>query len=381
MIRPEATDPLSKLLRALRVIPHVLFALLLLVAAINSGEWVSAVILGGVYFSGTVGRSEYSPWWLAGVCLVWAGMSWSHYPYVWLLFPLVIIVMKTLPRFVGLFVSAGLCALSVLVSPEMTTGGTVGPIIGTMVAVGAWLVYDLLRAEAISHRDTAAQLRETADALAESEHAAGRLEERDRLSREIHDTLAQGFSSIALLSRAARTSVTDGESSTALAQLGMIDDVARDNLAEARRFVADLAAPDTAQDVPSTLRGLVAATKDRYNAMSSEADDKLAIELHLDGDTAREIPDNIARVIIRAAQESLNNVVRHAQATAAHVTYSVFDDAVSLDVTDNGVGFRGDYGYGLRGLERRVHEVGGTLDITANPTTLNVLIPLGGQRD
>ena len=96
------------------------------------------------------------------------------------------------------------------------------------------------------------------------------------------------------------------------------------------------------------------------------------------------VPGRIKEVIVRAAQEGLNNVIKHAHASRAVVTLGLFEDAVTLDVVDNGCGVSAspstgekDHGFGLAGLRTRVERVGGTMNLEyGDGTALAVRIPL-----
>ena len=246
-----------------------------------------------------------------------------------------------------------------------------------------YFAYRALHAEVERHRKVAQQLRATQEELAASEHQAGRLEERERLSREIHDTVAQGLSSIVLLARAAKAS---GEPDTPLTrqlvqQLAMIETVAADNLAEARRFVRDLASPDVEQSLPQALRAVVK----RMRARGAALGEKTEFRLEFAGSIAESAPgivQPVAAAVLRFVQEGLSNVVKHAQAETAVVTLGLFGDAVTIDVVDNGIGMDNapDTGsFGLAGLRRRIESLGGTMDIESHPgsgTALAATLPL-----
>ena len=96
------------------------------------------------------------------------------------------------------------------------------------------------------------------------------------------------------------------------------------------------------------------------------------------------VPAQIKKVIVRAAQEGLNNVIKHAHASRAVVTLGLFEDAVTLDVVDNGCGVTAspsrdnkDHGFGLTGLRDRVESVGGTMNLESGEgTALAARIPL-----
>lgn len=249
----------------------------------------------------------------------------------------------------------------------------------------------------------AEDLRRAQEDLARSENLAGRLAERERLSREIHDTVAQGLSSIVLLSRAAQKAANPS------AHLATIQQSAQESLDEARRFVQDLALQS---DLPEALAALVESARRRGAAL----DEDTSFELVLLGDAARPLPQRTASALERAAREGLTNAARHAHASRVVVTLSIFDatgcDATSaststrasdastmslydygearVDVVDNGIGItktatqKGETtSYGLRGLDKRLRDAGGELSVESSPsgTTLSARVPLGAGHD
>ncbi|MGD7002605.1 sensor histidine kinase [Corynebacterium halotolerans] len=409
---PEGTArPLLRLLLLLRVALHVIFAFLLgfglLRFLLQDPErahrtpvlpLVCALAL--VYLAGTVwedryarGRTRADPargawWWLGAVTLLWIGLVAHTQDFVWLLFPLIFLFLHLLPRVVGPVAVLALWAVAAFVPawlhPESWgVAAAVGPAIGAVFAVATYYTYRALHAEVQHHRRIAAQLRATRQELAVSEHQAGRLEERERLSREIHDTVAQGLSSIVLVSRAADQSLRRGDTAGAARQLATIREAAVDNLAEARRFVRDLAAPALETDLPAALREVIRRVDTRQDSLGQP----LAISLQLAGDVHRDLPEPISTAVVRVCQEALANVVKHAAADAAVVTLAVWDLELTLDVFDDGRGFDPDHtppdSYGLRGLSRRLDSLGGTLTVESEPgegTVLAVQIPLTSAR-
>lgn len=397
---------MNRILALLRTGLHLTFAVLLGLGIASytlpdpaqlSGSAVLplATALAGTYAVGTVWESlhhagrvasspaRFAPGWLALVTLLWCGLVALSADFVWVLFPLVLLTLHILPRWPALATATALWGIASFVPRHLhpadwSTGAALGPAIGTVIAVAIFVVYRTLHSEAARHRSVAQQLRATRAELAATEHEAGRMEERERLSREIHDTVAQGLSSILLVSRAAQTSLKRGDTATAGEQLGTIGEVAAENLAEARRFVRDLASPSLGMSLPTALHGVVDSVRARQEALG----EPLELSLQLAGDTGRALPEPVGRVVVRAAQEALNNVVRHAGAGRAVVTYAVWEDTVTLDVVDDGHSFDGEYGYGLRGLAARVAAVKGDLDVlTGDGTTVVVSIPLTSAKE
>lgn len=391
----EDSFALPRILASLRVALHVLFAVLLTVAlAAGDRSWLVgalSAVLAVLYFTGTLAEkrrrisadSSLAVSWLIAVLLLWAALVCLSPSFVWLLFPLVFLIASVLPWAAAAPVALAGLALAVTLPvltghAIFTVGGVVGPAIGTLAALTGFLFYRALRREVITQRATAMQLRATREQLASSERDAGRLAERERLAREIHDTLAQGFSSIILLARAAQRSLLSDPQATA-EQIGAINRTATDNLAEARRFVAGLTSPAMVDSVPDALAALVDKQRHQLAALGEST----GVELSYTGDTGRALPAEVASGIIRVAQEASTNALKHAHAGRVVLTYGVWPDAATVDIVDDGRGFdpADTSGYGLPGLHSRVAELGGSLAVESAPgagTAIAARFPLAG---
>jgi signal transduction histidine kinase len=219
--------------------------------------------------------------------------------------------------------------------------------------------------------DLIAELETTRSELAAAHHTQGVMAERERLAREIHDTLAQGFTSIVMLSQVAAEDV-DRDPAAARRRLAAIEDVARENLAEARALVAAFSPVGL---VGATLADAVGRLAERFGAETG-----LAVDVEAVGDFS-----GLAReqevVVLRVAQEALTNVRRHARARQVTVRLVADDAGARVEVGDDGVGFSPATGpgYGLAGMRGRVREVGGDLDVASSPgrgTRVTVRVPL-----
>jgi signal transduction histidine kinase len=224
------------------------------------------------------------------------------------------------------------------------------------------------------------ELEKTRAELAAEERRAGILEERGRLAREIHDTLAQGFISIVTHLEAAEESETDSRESRR--HVEQAKQTSRENLAEARRLVAALR-PEILEiySLPEALRRLTARTSEDLG---------IPAELNVTGDPD-DTPQELQVTLLRAAQEALANARRHAKADRIDLTLSYAGDLILLDVQDDGVGFDPTFpeddgnggsggfgGFGLRSIRERVEALGGELLIESEPgagTTLAVQLP------
>lgn len=192
---------------------------------------------------------------------------------------------------------------------------------------------------------------------------AGAAEERNRLAREIHDTLAQGLAAIALQLETADALLEQG-ASTERAQKAVNQalSLARANLEEARRSVLDLrAAPLEGRTLADALAVLVKEYNTKWN---------LKIKFQLVGEN-RALPIRIDAGLYRIAQEALTNVSRHARARKIKVQLTIADSTVSLLVEDDGRGFDPDQvprgHYGIIGMNERARLLGGSLHLESAP--------------
>lgn len=222
-------------------------------------------------------------------------------------------------------------------------------------------------------RELLEQLQQTQLELATKEREAGRLAERDRLAREIHDTLAQGFTSIVMHLEAAEQNTTNTQLPEQTAHhITVAKETARHSLQQAREVVADLR-PDllTKQSLPSALERTV--TKWAQTTQLSASFVQTGEE--------RPLSTDMDVTLLRATQESLANVRKHAQAKHVTVTLSYMSDRVILDVQDDGIGFdphADTGGFGLTAMRERVAEHGGTIDVETeieDGTTIVVTLP------
>ena len=234
-----------------------------------------------------------------------------------------------------------------------------------------------------------AELESTREELARAHHAAGVAAERERFAREVHDTLAQSFTSIVLLAQTAGalarsgggSSADGGDAARLLARiaerLDLVESSARDGLAEARTVVAAMAPVDLADGT------LVEALETLAQRVSRESG--IAVRVEASGGAALTRAQEV--VLLRAAQEALGNVRRHASATTARLRLSAGDGATTLEVVDDGVGFdpagraADAPGYGLSGMLGRVTDAGGRLGVDSAPgrgTRVTVTVPAGG---
>ncbi|MGV0811698.1 sensor histidine kinase [Mycolicibacterium boenickei] len=227
-------------------------------------------------------------------------------------------------------------------------GAVAAPIIGTTIMTG------LRQRQRLA--ETVAELAASRAETARLSRQAGVAAERERLAREIHDTLAQGFTSIVALAQAVQAE-SDTDPAAAARHVELIRSTARDNLAEARTMVTQL--------TPAALQegSLSAALRRQCDSLAAETG--IAIDLHVD-DELPKLGMAADVVLLRTAQEAMTNVRRHAQASELLVRLEPAADGVRLSLADNGIGLQPDHvdGFGLRGMRSRLAQVGGTLTVS-----------------
>ncbi|OIQ80436.1 sensor histidine kinase LiaS [mine drainage metagenome] len=196
--------------------------------------------------------------------------------------------------------------------------------------------------------------------------------ERARVAQEIHDTLAQGFASIVMLAQTVVADVARADTDAATRRLALIEETARENLAEARGLVAAFS--------PVALDGgdLADALDRLARRVGAETGMTVAVDVDRAATAHLRRADEV--VLLRAAQEALTNVRRHAHATTVRMTITEDGDMVRLGVHDDGVGIGAGSaeGYGLRGMRSRVDAVAGQMTLRAadgGGTALEVAVP------
>jgi signal transduction histidine kinase len=202
------------------------------------------------------------------------------------------------------------------------------------------------------------------------------LEERQRLARELHDSVVQSLYSMALYADAGALALAAGKQDVTLNHLQELRNTARSAMHDMRLLIFELHPPALEQE------GLVTALRVRLAAVEARAG--LQTELEVEGE--RRLPIMIEQELYRIAQEALNNVMKHAQ--AQHVTIrlqygqAAVCPTVCLQVRDDGIGFdqctaMNAGGVGLRSFEERAAKVGGRVTVESSPgqgTTVTVEI-------
>ncbi|MEV4810680.1 sensor histidine kinase [Micromonospora avicenniae] len=346
-------------------------------------RWISRRALMAVYYIGLV----------AAAAVLVLGSPWYGF-FAWIGFVHAFLVLPGRWRFVGV------AATGVLVGTAQGGGLPSSP--------GHWLLWSVLvffnvgvaalvswfgavteRQNANRKRlveELAGANRKLAETARENEglHAqllvqareAGVLEERQRMAREIHDTLAQGLTGIITQLEAAEQS--RDRSDMWRRHVDNALGLARESLTEARRSVR---AVRPRQLETARLPDALAELGGRWSSLHG-----VRAEIATTG-TPRSLHPEIEVTLLRAAQEALANVARHAAATRVGLTLSYMADVVTLDVRDDGIGFdpdvrpaprQTDGGYGLTAMRQRVTGVGGELTVESEPgggTAVSASVP------
>ncbi|MBM7173068.1 sensor histidine kinase [Streptomyces sp. G44] len=404
-VLPVARTPVPL---APRLCLHALLAGLLTLTAVKAvtgggaahpaGVAAAALLMAAVYAAGTrstaVARSHRAAaWWLAALAAAWLVLLALSPDGLWAAFPLYFLHLHLLPIRWALPAVLATAAAAIggflLHSSHVSPGGFLGPLLGAAVAVVTVLGYETLYRESERRRELIDELMATRAELAAAERTAGTLAERERLAREIHDTLAQGLSSIQLLLRAAQRALPDG--SAAAPHIERARAAAQDNLAEARRFVRALSPPGLE-------RGSLAGALERLSASSTGPRVRFSVS-----GTPTGLPTPYEVALLRVAQSALANTVRHAEAARAEITLTFMAASVTLDVVDDGRGFDpaadgttardggtcgfvrggglgdGDSGFGLPAMRARAESLGGTFTVESAPgqgTAVALCLPL-----
>jgi signal transduction histidine kinase len=307
---------------------------------------------------------------------------------------------RTLLRWPWQLAGAAGCAFAAAVS--QTSGLQASVLLGVMIFVIVlaldllllcslmWLLHE--RDEKIAqHERSVAELREANERLkatiAENEglhqrllaqaREAGIADERQRMAREIHDTLAQGLTGIVTQLQAAEQAAEQGPGDPVRAgwrrHVAAATRLARESLVEARRSVHALR-PEPLET--ALLSEALAGVAERWSGLNG-----IPAQVTTTG-TVRPVQPEIEFALLRAAQEALANVAKHARATRVGLTVSYMDNEVALDVRDDGVGFDphvpGRECFGLIAMRERIESLSGTLQVESEPgggTAISACVP------
>ena len=306
-------------------------------------------------------------------------LAWTDASALVLLFALYPQAFLLLPRRESIVATVVLTAVFtlVLIAKDGWTGEAIAwrglMAVGNLaVALIIGLFIDGILRESAQRKALVEELHATRDELAAVERASGASAERERLAREIHDTLAQGFTSIVVLAQTGEAALGAGDRDEAARRLAEIQTTARENLAEARALVSSMTPPALQS---ASLGDALTRVARRHTEQTG-----VVVDVAVEG-PVRALPSTSEVAALRAAQELLANAARHAGASRISVVLRYDEDGATVTVDDDGVGFDPDAprtGYGLDGLAARLEQVGGLADITSSPgggTSARVRVP------
>lgn len=364
---------------------HVLTLALVAVLVLNApdgtlpGPAGTAAVLGvaalfaltyvvGVWPAGSFPRGRRGWWWAAALTLEWLVLLTLSVEAIYLVFALFFIYMHVLGAIRGT-AAVVLTTVVAVVAFGMHRGfdaaGAVGPVLGAGVAIVIGLGYDALTREVARRQQLIDELTQTRDQLAAVEHAAGVVAERERLAREIHDTVSQSLSSIVMLLHVAQREGADTDKGRERVEQARL--AAGDALAETRSFIRALAPPSLrTRGIADALQRLGATTQQTAG---------LQVQVNVSGYDGA-LPTPVETALLRIAQSAVANVTQHARATRVDVTLSRLDNEVILDVVDDGVGFDPSLfahasptdrpSFGLLAMQDRAAALGGRLVVESN---------------
>jgi signal transduction histidine kinase len=403
-LSPSALRPVFTALRGglhLLVVGLALFVVVRALLADGPVEvpvTVLAVLFLVWYGAGVAAAHRHFPlWprvaWLVGLLVLWIALSALTPDAAFLAFPLFFLELHILPPSIAVPLVAVTFGLSVW-GTTMHLGFEVGSVLGPFIAAGVAIViglgYHQMARETRERQALILDLIATREELAAASREAGSLAERERLAREIHDTIAQGLSSIQMLLHAAERDVADTRTRD---RLQLARETAAENLAETRRFIRELTPPALDdRTLPAALRRLAAATTEQ----AAQAGRSTEVHFTVSGD-ATALPMVLESTLLRVAQASLANVVQHADASRAELTLTYLGDEVALDVVDDGRGYApvttgavreprraaagGGTSFGHTAIRQRVERLGGRAIVESTPgegTAVSVRLPIGG---
>jgi signal transduction histidine kinase len=366
---------------AITEVPHTWpYIFQLLVFSLSLGVWYAiCVIISPLFW-------QKHPFIIMGYLIVgwaiWFRLTSVDPVYLFMLvglYPQVFSLPSLFVKILGAFLLTALAALQQF----MIIGGLSGNLFLTLAAAAAGIITALfihaIVDQSQKRQHLIDELQTTRSALATSERQAGIMHERQRLAHEIHDTLAQGFTSIVMHLEAVEAQIPD-ELSSMRSHIEQACRTARENLVETRRLLHDL------QPVILDHATLPEALTQLTERWSDESGIPTSISITGTSDSLR---PEIEVTLLRSAQEALANVRKHSKASKVTITLSYMDDTVALDVQDDGIGFdtkslsffpieKPGGGFGLKALSERIKLLGGMFSVESAPTegtTIAVALP------
>ncbi|MDO4929137.1 MAG: sensor histidine kinase [Corynebacterium sp.] len=346
---------------------------------------LTTALFGFVYSFGALhngGSFRRQTVWLLVLTIVWVFMLPLVPIAVYLLFTLFFLYLHIAPDIRGVIAVLGATIISIMAQfPNPSVGAIMGPVVSAIVVIGINFAIEAIWRGARQREALIEELVSTRTQLAETERAAGVAAERQRIAHEIHDTLAQGLSSIQMLLRVAeselrRTGLDEKQLAKPLQHMELARSTAADNLGEARAMIAALQPPALSK---TSLEG--ALQRAAQHVVGPE------VTIEVTGDD-RQLPMRTEAALLRIGQGALGNVQKHAAASHCKVTLTYEEAQIHLDVVDDGQGFvpaevaqrpAGMGHIGIDAMRERAKELGGTFTVESAPgegTAVSVEIPI-----
>lgn len=377
-----------------RNLPHLVFlvavagTLVRLVQLNNELCWSVAPPTAALALLYAVGLARWDrlgrgirPVWFGVLLLLWTWVAWIlpaplTFGYAWLAVPLAVLALR-MPSRAERAVALGVLT-ALLVAALMRVGGGFDPDVLAPPVAALWATALLYRTQ----QQLTRRLAEAQDELAHRQREAGRLAERARIARDLHDTLAQELAGSRMLLQAAERD-WDRRPDAARRQVRVVTDALGDHLAQTRGIIDDLTPADLARDgLESALRDLCARTGSAAGMPRiSFRTERAPVAL----------PTERAVALLRVAQGLLANACEHARAAHVRVTLTHGDGATAaVEVRDDGVGFDPAVpcptgtgrGFGLSAVRERLGAFGGTLTVDSTPghgTRIRAALPSGDR--
>ncbi|ADJ47265.1 two-component system histidine kinase [Amycolatopsis mediterranei S699] len=344
-------------------------------------------LLAVVYVLGQTWRGGLStPWglaWVAALVVLWAliivlAPAPLTDAYVWCAVPLAYAGLHVLDHRAGPVAVAVITV--VLVGRQVAAAGPFALEAAVVPVVAVWATLALHRAQqrnAAERQRLVDDLRSTRDVLAEEQRRAGMLEERARIARDLHDSLAQELSGSVLMLQATERNWPD-RTDAARARVREVVDRLQDELAETRRVIRDLAPSALSESgLDGALRLLCARAHQDGTAAQ--------VRFQVAGTADCPLDEQTAATLFRVAQSVLANVREHARAVNVQVTLRRHPELVELEISDDGAGFDPagrvsgtGRGLGLPAARTRLDRLGGALDVDSTPgrgTRVTAMVP------
>lgn len=385
-MRSSALTPVFVVLRValhllVVVLLGVLFVTVLLnprpggVATIVLAVTVTLTYLFGMIAHETIRRPVTAIVWLIVLTAEWLALAALTPVATYLVFPLYFLYLHAFPIAWGIVVCvlATGASMLALIKHELTSlGGVMGPLIAMAIAIVIGLGYRALERETAEREELLAELVAAQSRLAQTEREAGRLTERARLAREIHDTVAQGLSSINMLLHAAEQ---NDPGRPGIEHVRLARETAESNLGETRRIIRELA-PAVLEDA-----GLAAA----LGRLAMDTERASGIVVGVETRTNDPGPMSVQTALFRIAQGAMGNIVQHSGAENAVIVLDRCGGAVRLTVRDDGIGFDPNAAsgsgqadsFGLRAMRERVAQLDGTIDVTSGSGGTTITVTIG----